>query len=222
MNLVKVGPSGLEGSTGLHGVGCVAMAGAIAMEDAVAFLTQKELESMGFKYLGRDVLISEKASIYNASLIEIGDFSRIDDFCCVSGNVKIGRNVHIALGCNVAGGEPGIQFHDFSGLAYACNVFAQSDDYSGETLTNPTVPARFKKEIKKRVEIGRHCIVGAASIIFPGVELAEGTAVGAMSLVNKSTEAWSIYAGNRAKRLGPRKQDLLELERLYLKEGKQA
>ena len=182
----------------------------------MAFLKPDQLEEMGFKSLGRNVLISDKASIHNADRIEIGDHSRIDDFCVLSGSVKIGRNVHVALGCNVAGGEPGIEFGDFSGLAYSCHVFAQSDDYSGRSMTNPTVPSQYKREIKKAVRIGRHCIVGAASIIFPGVVLAEGTAVGALSLVTKSTEPWSIYAGNRAKRIGPRKKDLLDMEKAYL------
>lgn len=184
----------------------------------MAYLTRADLERMGFRRIGENVRISDRASIYDAGSIEIGDHSRIDDFCCVSGNVVIGRNVHFALGCNVAGGKPGIRFHDFSGLAYGCHVFAQSDDYSGATMTNPTVPSRFKAETKKPVEIGRHCIVGTSSIIFPGVVLAEGTSVGALSVVTRSTEPWFIYVGNPAKRLRARKRDLLALEERYLSE----
>lgn len=183
----------------------------------MAYLTEKQLGEMGFKSVGKDVKISDRASIYNADQIEIGDYSRIDDFCVISGKVKIGRNVHIAPYCLVAGGEKGIIFEDFSGLAYQVQVFTQSDDYSGQTMTNPTVPAEFKKEAKRAVFIGRHSIVGAGSIIMPGVSLNEGTSVGAMSLVRKSTESWSIYLGNPAKKIKDRKKDLLELERAYLK-----
>lgn len=178
---------------------------------------------MGFKSLGRDVRISDKASIYNADQMEIGDFSRIDDFCVLSGKLSIGRNVHIAVFCNVAGGEKGIVFEDFSGLAYGCHVFTQSDDYSGETLTNPTVPDQYKREIKKAIVIGRHVIVGTSSLIFPGVALAEGTSVGALSMVTKSTEEWSVYFGSPAKRIKSRKRDLLKLEEAYLSaEAKEA
>lgn len=173
---------------------------------------------MGFKSLGTNVLISSKASIYNPELIEIGNHSRIDDFCVISGKVTIGRNVHIAVFCNVAGGEKGIVFSDFAGLAYGCHVFTQSDDYSGRTLTNPTVPAKYRREFKKAVVIGRHSIVGTNSLIFPGVILAEGTSIGALSMVTKSTEEWSIYFGSPAKRLKARKRDLLELEKKYLEE----
>lgn len=185
----------------------------------MAFIERNILEEMGFRLLGNNVLISDKASIYNHDQIEIGDNVRIDDFCVVSGRVVIGRNVHIAVFCNVAGGEMGVFMEDFSGLAYGCQVFTQSDDYSGRTLTNPTVPDCFKKETKVAVRIGRHCIVGASSIILPGVTLAEGTSVGAMTMVTKNTEAWSIYFGIPAKKIKNRRNDLLALEQQYLSEG---
>lgn len=185
----------------------------------MAFLSEDQLKAMGFKSLGINVKISDKASIYCCNEIEIGDNARIDDFCVVSGKVKIGRNVHIAIFCNVAGGDEGIEFGDFSGLAYGCHIFTQSDDYSGASLTNPTVPKRYKKEIKKKVLIGRHVIVGTMSMVFPGVILAEGCAIGAMTLIRKSTEPWGIYLGNPAKRIKERKRDLLKLEEQYLNES---
>jgi acetyltransferase-like isoleucine patch superfamily enzyme len=182
----------------------------------MAFLTSAQLSAMDFKHLGKNVKISDKAAIHNAEQIEIGDHSRIDDFCVISGKVTIGRNVHIAVYCNVAGGSEGITFADFAGLAYGCHVFSQSDDYTGRTLTNPTVPARFKKERKAAISIGRHCIVGTNSLIFPGVDLAEGCSVGAMSVVTKSTEPWTVYSGIPAQKLKARKRDLLLLEKEYL------
>jgi galactoside O-acetyltransferase len=171
---------------------------------------------MGFKRLGKNVRVSDRASIYDPEKIELGDNARIDDFCVVSGSVRLGRNVHIAVFSNVAGGEPGVFIDDFAGLAYGCHVFSQSDDYSGESLTNPTVPDRYKKETKAPVHLQRHAIIGACSIVLPGVTISEGTAVGAMSLVNRSTQAWSFYMGVPARRLRERSKDLLQLEREYL------
>lgn len=182
----------------------------------MAYLTQTQLEDMGFKSIGENVKISDKASIYNADQMEIGHNSRIDDFCVISGKIKIGINVHLAPMCLVAGGEEGIVFSDFSGLAYKVQVFAQSDDYSGRSLTNPTIPQIYKHEYKKSVFLGRHVIVGAGSIIFPGVVIAEGCSIGAMTLVNKSTEEWGVYLGNPAKRIKDRRKDLLVLENEYL------
>lgn len=182
----------------------------------MAYLSEDELHAMGFAELGKNVKISDKAAIYGAEQMRIGDNSRIDDFCVVSGNVDIGRNVHLAPFCLVAGGRPGVTFKDFSGLAYGAKIFSQSDDYSGQTMTNPTVPAEWKSEQFAQVEVGRHVIVGASSVVCPGVILAEGTAVGAMSLVLRSTDAWSIYIGNPARKLRERRRDLLVLEREYL------
>lgn len=187
----------------------------------MAFLSEEQIKRMGFRKLGRNVRISDKAAIYNADQIEIGDHSRIDDFCVVSGKVTIGRNVHLAVFCNVAGGVEGVTLEDFSGLAYGCHVFSQSDDYSGLSMTNPTVPAHYKRETRQAVTIGRHCIIGTNSLVFPGVRMAEGCSLGAMSMLTKSTEPWAIYFGVPAKKIKNRKRDLLELERAYLTSERQ-
>lgn len=183
----------------------------------MAYYTEEQLKNLGFKYVGKNVKISDKASIYNFDQIEIGDNSRIDDFCIISGKIKIGRNVHITPMCLVAGGMEGVIFEDFTTIAYGVQVFTQSDDYSGRTMCNSTIPKKYKKEIFKEVILKKHTIVGAGSIIMPGVILEEGTSVGAMSLILKTTESWGIYVGNPAKRLKNRKKDLLELEKEYLK-----
>lgn len=182
------------------------------------YLTEPQLAQMGFHSLGKNVQISDKAAIYNADQIDIGDNSRIDDFCVVSGRVQIGSYVHVAPYCLLAGGTEGIFLDDFSGLAYNVQVFSQSDDYSGRTLTNPTVDKKYKSETKAPVQIGRHVIIGATSIVFPGVLLAEGCSVGAMTLIHKSTTPWGIYVGNPARRIRERKKDLLALEAQFLKE----
>ena len=182
----------------------------------MAFLTDKQLREAGFKSLGEDIKISSRASIYNPEEIEIGSNVRVDDFTVLSGKIRLGRNVHVAVFSNIAGGEKGVYIDDFSGLAYGCHVFSQSDDYSGSSLTNPTVPDEYKRETKKQIVIGRHCIIGACSIILPGCRLAEGTAVGAMSMVTKNTEEWSVYFGIPARKIKQRRRDLLELEKKYL------
>ena len=46
----------------------------------MAFLSQAHLHAMGFRSLGQNVRISDKASIYDPEIISIGDHSRIDDF----------------------------------------------------------------------------------------------------------------------------------------------
>jgi len=184
----------------------------------MAYLTELELKSMGFKYIGENVKISDKASIYNADLIEIGDNSRIDDFCVISGKVQIGRFCHITPNCLIAGGKLGIILNDFCTLAYGVKIFSQSDDYSGESLVNSLIPKKYKSEIFGQIELKRQTVVGAGSTIMPGVIIEEGCSIGAMSLVLKSTKPWGIYAGIPAKRIKERKKDLLKLEKRFLEE----
>lgn len=185
----------------------------------MAYLTAAQLSEMGFASLGRGVKISDKASIYDADQIEIGDFSRIDDFCVLSGQISIGRNVHIAALSLVSGGRAGVALEDFTGLAYGAKVIAQSDDYSGATLTNPTVPAALKREIQAPVTLGRHTILGAGAIVLPGVIMGEGCSVGAGSVVRESVPAWSMMAGVPAKFIKRREQGLLVHEQAYLSQN---
>lgn len=186
----------------------------------MAYLNSKQLSELGFRFIGKNVKISDKASIYNHDQIEIGDNSRIDDFCVISGKVSIGAYCHITPMCLIAGGEKGIFISNFCTLAYGVKVFSQSDDYSGETMVNSLISSKYKNEKKESVILERQVIIGAGSIILPGVTLAEGCSVGAMTLVNRSTQPWGIYVGNPAKRIKERKQDLLELEKNFLEEVK--
>lgn len=184
----------------------------------MTFYTRDELLKIGFKSLGQNVKISTKAAIYRPNEIDIGDNSRIDDFCLVSGKIYIGRNVHLAAYSNISAGDCSVTFNDFSGLAYGCHIFTGSDDYSGKALTNPTVPIKYKGLNEANVILGKHVIVGTNSVIFPGVHVAEGCAIGALTMVTKNTEPWSIYFGVPAKRIKSRSKDLLLLEDKYVEE----
>ena len=181
----------------------------------MAFLSDDVVSAMGFKYLGKNVKISSKASIYNAERIIINDNSRIDDFCVLAGEITLGRNVHIAVFNNLSAGRSSITMGDFSGLAFGCHVIAQSDDYSGNAMTNPTVPAEFKAETSSPVIIGRHAILGTGTIVLPGVEIGEGVSSGAGTWFTKSVEPWSIYVGSPAHRVKARSRALLDLEERY-------
>lgn len=180
------------------------------------YYSEDELKQFGFKELGDNVNISRKASIYGAENMVIGCNVRIDDFCFLIGKIQLGSNIHIAQYSALFGGEYGIEMHDFSGLSSRCVIYAASDDYSGEYLTNPTIPAEYCNVTGGRVVLGKHVIIGTGTSIMPNVLIGEGTAVGSMSLVRNSLESWGIYAGVPCKRIKERKKDLLELEKKYL------
>ncbi|WP_341581348.1 acyltransferase [Marinobacter metalliresistant] len=184
----------------------------------MGYLSETELRKMNFKSLGRDVKISSKASIYGSELMEIGDYSRVDDFCILSGKVSIGRYCHVTPMCLIAGGQPGVELNDFCTLAYGVKLFAQSDDYSGESMVNSLIPPEYKRERFAAVVLERQVIIGTNSVVFPGVTVAEGCAIGAMTLVVTSTDPWGVYIGSPARWLKARKRDLNELEKRFLRE----
>jgi len=183
-----------------------------------SFYSDDELNEMGFHSVGHNVCISRKASFYGTKNITIGNHVRIDDFCLLSGKITLGNNIHIAAYSALYGGDTGITAYDFSNISSRVCVYAISDDYSGRTMTNPTIPDKYKDVFSRPVVIGRHVIVGSGSTILPGVELKDGTAVGAMSLCKSSTKSWTIYAGIPAREIKGRSQELLKLEKEYLSE----
>ena len=184
----------------------------------MAWLTRQQIEAMGFAEVGPDALLSDKASYYNCNKIRIGARSRVDDFVVMGageGGIDIGANVHIAVFCSLLG-RGRICLEDFAGLSSRVSVYSSSDDYSGGALTNPTVPAEFTKVDHRPVVLRRHVIVGAGSVLLPGVTLEEGVAIGALSLVRSDCAAYTIYSGNPARRIAERKRDMLEREHAYL------
>jgi galactoside O-acetyltransferase len=180
----------------------------------MGFLSYEQLINMGFKHLGKDVKISDKASIYGAKNIEISDFSRIDDFCVLSAGdngIKIGKYVHIAVYCSLIGKEK-IELEDFSGLSSKVAIYSSSDDYSGNFLTNPCVEEKYTNVDHRPVKLEKHVIVGVGSTILPGVTIGKGSAIGAYSLVSKNIPESVIAVGVPAKEVKKRSVSIFELE----------
>lgn len=182
-----------------------------------SFYTEEELKNLGLKYYGKNVKLSRNCSIYNPQTISIGDNTRIDDFVVLSGKITIGSYVHISCFCGFWGGA-GITLEDFTGVSGGGLLYSCSDNFSGDFMTNPCIPDKYRGVHSAPIILRKHSIIGARSIVLPGVELQEGTSVGAMSLITKTTKPWSIYTGIPARYLKARSKKILELEQKFLKE----
>lgn len=170
------------------------------------FLTQDALQKIGFKSLGKNVLVSEHANIYGADRISIGDNSRIDDFCILSAGkdgFEIGSHVHIACFVSLIG-QARIVLKDFSGISSRVAIYSSTDKYDGEHLTGPTIPSEFLDVYHAEVIIGKHVVIGAGSVVLPGVEIGDGSAVGSLSLVNRTLQEGIIAFGCPAKAIKAR------------------
>ena len=184
-----------------------------AMPQPSPYLSQDELSGLGLARCGDHVLISRKASIYGPGRLHVGDHVRIDDFALITcdAEVRIGHHVHVAAHAALFGGG-GIVLEDFVTVSGRSSVYSVTDDYGGEAMTNPTVPDDLTGVVRQRVVLRRHVVVGAGSIVLPGVTIGEGSVTGAMTLVNRSLDPWGIYIGIPARLLRPRGRGLLARE----------
>lgn len=181
-----------------------------------SFYNYDELKKLGFKSIGRDVLISRYSKIYGAENITIGNNVRIDDFCVLSGVINLGNYIHIAAATLLFGGIAGIKMDDFSTISSRSAIYAISDDYSGKYMTNPTIEDKYKNTINESVIIDKHVVIGTNSTILPGVNIKSGVAIGACSLITHNCEEWGIYVGTPAIRIKNREKNILNLEKEFL------
>ena len=180
------------------------------------FYTQEELADLGLKSYGENVYIGRHVILYHPERLEIGHDVRIDDYTVISGNVKLHNYIHISHFCGLYGGDAGIEMCDYSGLSSKCTVYAVSDDYTGESMTNPMVPLKYRPTlIKGKVKICKHGLVGAGSVVLPNVTIYEGASVGSMSLCTIDVEEWMLYVGIPAKPFKQRSKKILELEEQF-------
>lgn len=185
----------------------------------MSFLTESQLNKMGFASLGTNVLISDKASIYGANRIHIGSNVRIDDFCVLSAGergIDIGNYIHIAVFSSLIGAGC-ISLADFCNISSRVAIYSSNDDYSGRYMTNPMVPTKYTNVTHADVILGKHVIIGSGSVVLPGVILHDGVAIGALSLVTKNCEEFSVYVGSPAKKISNRQRDILEKSEALLK-----
>lgn len=180
------------------------------------FMREAELRELGVGRVGENVAVHETCVLVDMEAISFGDNVRIDPFTLLSaagGWLRFGDFIHVSSNCSILAAS-GVEVGDFANLSAGVRIFSRTDDYSGEFLTNPTVPPAFTNPPAERpVRLGRHVILGANAIVLPEVEIGEGAAVGAGALVRRSLEPWGIYAGVPAKFLRNRRQDIVHHER---------
>lgn len=177
------------------------------MEDS--FYTSNELNKLGFKRIGKNCKISRFARFYSVQNIEIGNNVRIDDFCILSGKIKLGSFIHISAYCALYGSY-GITINDFSGLSPNSIIYSASDDFSGNYLINPMVPSQYTNVKGGEVKIEKYVQLGGNTIVLPNIKIQEGVVTGTFTLVNSNLKGWKIYIGIPARELKERRKELLK------------
>lgn len=177
------------------------------------YWTESQLRGQNFGAIGKNVRIARNATVIGTKNVFLGDNVRIDGFSTLiaaGGQLRVGDYVHIGGSCHV-NASAGVSIGSYSTLSQGVRLYSASDDFSGEAMTNSTVPAELKKVKTARVDVGDHVVVGSGSVILPGSILGEGVAVGALSLVTGELQPWRIFAGVPLRDLKARSQMAKEL-----------
>ena len=162
------------------------------------FFDRKDL-----KYCGEGVIIGKTVRIRNPQEVSIGDGTIIDDFCYISCSADIGKNCHIASHVNISGGGDHLRIGDYVGIASGCSLNVQSSDYIRASFELPSFPRdqRFGG-YGKYIHLSNHVLLGAHTVVLPDVELPEGLATTAKTILRqKFYEAWHLYSGEDARKL---------------------
>jgi putative colanic acid biosynthesis acetyltransferase WcaF len=118
---------------------------------------------------------------------------------------KIGRGVHVYPGAKIWA-PWNLEIDDFSGIADNVILYCQGKIIIGKYvvisqgahLCTGTHDYRAKgfPLITNPINIADHVWIAAEAFIHPGVNIGEGSVIGARSVVTKSIESWKVYSGN--------------------------
>ena len=167
--------------------------------------------------MNKGVTIYEHTRIEGQNNIEFGIYVLIDDFVFLIANttMRIGSHTHIGMFTSIVATDAPFGMGDCSSISTGCRIFTSMDDFTGNAFGNPTVDKKYRSIKSGPVTIDRLAIIGANSVILPGVHIGEGTVVGAGSVVTKSLDPWGVYIGN--KRIKDRnKEEILKIYNDFL------
>ena len=160
--------------------------------------------------IGEDVYIHEDVWIKQKEGSKIGNHVAIDKGVQFSTKIDIGDYVHIApYVVSVGGKNTTVTFKDFSFCAAGTKIVAGSEDYTGEGLVGPTIPAKYRKVVFADITFEKYSGCGVNCCIMPGVTFGEGAVLGANSLATKDLGPWTIYVGSPAKPIKKRDKEII-------------
>jgi len=161
--------------------------------------------------IGEDVFISKNTEITRPELCAIGNHVAIDSgFYCTT-KLTIGDYVHISPHVAVIGGKyTSLTIEDFCFVSVGAKLVCGSETFNGDGLIGPLIPDKYKDTlILEPIVMKRFSGVCAGSVVLPGVTMAEGSVLGASSMLKCNTEPWTIYVGSPARPLKKRKSETM-------------
>jgi acetyltransferase-like isoleucine patch superfamily enzyme len=168
-----------------------------------------------FKEFGSNVQIFEPVTLIGQNNIVFRNNIIISEYSYLAAGrgLYVGNNIHIATQVVISGG--GYCFlGDFAGVSAGVRIITGSEDISGDGLTNPTIPEKYREYFRGYVICEKHSFLATNVIVHPNVTIGEGAVVGSGSIVTKDLEPWGIYMGTPARKIRDRpKTSILEKEK---------
>jgi len=161
---------------------------------------------------GVDVRIDDWVRITRPELVDIGNHVAIDFGFFCSTRMQIGDYVHISPHVSVVGGSEGLlAIADFVTISSGSRLICNGETFSGEGLVGPFIPKELRDTLKcAPIRLERFCGIASNVVVFAGCLVAEGSVVGAGSVLTKSTEPWTVYAGAPARPIKRRRADAMK------------
>jgi acetyltransferase-like isoleucine patch superfamily enzyme len=178
---------------------------------AVGFFLRGAYYSNKLKRMGKNVFIDVGVTIWEPKNVEIDDETHLDTYVNVLGGervkgfVKIGKYVHVASFCVLAG-RGGIEIGDYAAVAAGSCIYSGSNHYRNSIDKNEKLismsaqaPIDMQYVVEKKVVIGDYAFIGVNSTVMPGVTVGKASVIGAGSIVIEDIPAFKIAVGAPAK-----------------------
>lgn len=168
------------------------------------------------KYTIPDVKTFEYTKIIGIENVDFGKYVIIDDFVLIYAKEKmsIGNHVHIASFTSITG-DNRLSIGNYAAISQGCRILTATDDFTDWGFGNSTINNKYRNVKSAPIVIGDYCIIGANSVVLPGVTIGEGATIGANSVVTKSLEPWGVYVNNKKIKIR-NKEEVLKNHANYL------
>jgi acetyltransferase-like isoleucine patch superfamily enzyme len=171
------------------------------------FYSRDELLASGFSSVGEPVWVSRQASLVGVSG-SLGKQVHIGDFCVLSGRLEIGDHARIAEFCLLNGEAGLLSLGAWSIVEERVSIFTRCDDVQASALGGVLAPQEMQKSISGDVSVGRAALVGALSVLMPGLSIGDAAALGPNCLVSESVAPGAIVLNGSARNIAFGKKDV--------------
>ena len=161
-----------------------------------------------FAKSGKNILIDSNVIIDHPQNIELGSNIWIGSFSVISpilGKIKIGNNVHINTACHL-GGRSEIVLEENVNISSGVRIFSGSANLAtrDKKIWNPMMLEDLSLLNFGIVHIKENATIFANCTISPKTKMGEGSVLLPNSFLNKNTDAFEIFCGSPAKKIGKR------------------